>query len=76
MKSNQIKNNQITTDDLAFSAYLKMKGYQIIKLNQNKSKSSFTFAVDGEDAKCLKMEFVNSEFLKYYNEFRNLKKLL
>ena len=78
MKSNNaaIKPDQISTDDLAFSAFLKMKGYPIIKLNQNKSKSTFTFNVNGEDANALKMAFVNSEFLNYYNELKNLKKLL
>jgi len=78
MKANitEIKPNQITTDDLAFSAYLKMKGYHIIKLDQNKSKSIFTFAVDSEDADSLKMEFINSDFLSYHNELRNLKKLI
>jgi hypothetical protein len=62
MKTNNtaIKPDQITTDDLAFSAYLKMKGYAIIKLNQNKSKSTFTFDLNGEDANALKMAFVNT----------------
>ncbi|MCK4385853.1 MAG: hypothetical protein KAW52_06280 [candidate division Zixibacteria bacterium] len=76
MKSNQIKNNHITTDDLAFSAYLKMKGYRLIKSDQKKSKSTFTFEIGNEDSKVLKMELINSEFLSFYNELRNLKKLI
>ena len=78
MKENQNKINthQITTDDLAFSAYLKMKGYSIIKFNHNKSKSTFTFSLNGKDEDGLKMEFINSSFLKYYNELRNLKKII
>ena len=74
MKSDKITNNQITTDDLAFSAYLKMKGYHLIKSDQKKSKSTFTFDVKG-DIEELKVEFINSEFLSFYNELRNLKKL-
>jgi len=76
MKSDKIKNNQIATDDLAFSAYLKMKGYHLIKSNQKKSKSTFVFAIGTEDANSLKVQFINSEFLSFYNELRNLKKLI
>ena len=75
MKSNEIKNNQITTDDLAFSAYLKMKGYPLIKSDQKRSKSTFTFEVD-ENINQLKVEFINSEFVQFYNELRNLKKMI
>jgi hypothetical protein len=75
MKSDEIKNNHITTDDLAFSAYLKMKGYQLIKSDQKKSKSTFTFEVDGNIEE-LKVEFINSRFVQFYNELRNLKKMI
>lgn len=75
MKSNEIKNNHITTDDLAFSAYLKMKGYHLIKSDQKKSKSTFTFEVDGNIDQ-LKVEFINSQFVQFYNELRNLKKMI
>jgi hypothetical protein len=76
MEPNAIKANQITTDDLAFSAYLKMKGYHLIRSNQKKSKSTFIFDVGTADPNPLKVEFVNSEFLSFYNELRNLKKLI
>ena len=75
MKSNEIKNNLMTTDDLAFSAYLKMKGYPLIKSDQKKSKSTFTFEVNG-DVEQLKVEFINSQFVQFYNELRNLKKMI
>ena len=75
-KSNEINNNHITTDDLAFSAYLRMKDFHLIKSDQKRSKRTFTFDSRNEDASQLKMEFINSEFLNYYNELRNLKKLI
>ena len=75
MKSNEIKNNHITTDDLAFSAYLKMKGYPLIKSDQKRSKNTFTFEVNGKIDQ-LKVEFINSEFVQFYNELRNLKKMI
>ena len=72
----QKSNNHITTDDLAFSAYLKMKGHQLIKSDQKKTKSFFVFEVGDLDAKEMKVEFINSKFLSFYNELRNLKKLI
>ena len=74
--SNQLKNNQITTDDLAFSAYLKLKGYNLIKSNGRVNKMSFIFDIRDKNAHDLKMEFINSEYLNYYNQLRNMKKLL
>ena len=68
--------NHITTDDLAFSAFLKMKGYRLIKSNNLKSKRFFIFEINRQDLQKLQMEFINSEFLKFYNELRNLKKLI
>jgi hypothetical protein len=72
---NQIRNNQITTDDLAFSAYLKLKGHRLIKSDQRAPKVIFTFEIEG-DPEQLKVDFVNSEFLQFYNELRNLKKMV
>jgi len=75
-KSNQNKENQITTDDLALSAYMKMKGYRLIKSDQRGIKNLFTFKLNGKSVQQVKIEFVNSDFIKYYNEIKNLKKLL
>ena len=75
MKSNQIEKAQITTDDLAFSAYLKMKGYPLIRTDRKRSKIYFDFEID-KDVDQLKVEFINSEFVRFYNEVRNLKKII
>ena len=74
-KSDEITTNHITTDDLAFSAYLKMKGYHLITSDRKRSKTLFTFDVDREINQ-LKVEFINSEFVRFYNELRNLKKMV
>ena len=58
-KLNQ-KRNHITTDDLAFSAYLKMRGYLLIRSNNIKSKMSFVFNIENNAAEALKLEFINS----------------
>jgi hypothetical protein len=72
----EAQTNHITTDDLAFSAYMKMMGYRLIKSNRQKTKYVFSFEIGSEDGDSLKVEFVNSDFLRYYNELRSLKKLL
>ncbi len=76
IQAEEITANRIVTDDLAFSAYLKMKGYHLIRSDQKKSKSTFVFAIGAGNENSLKVEFVNSEFLSFYNELRNLKKLI
>jgi hypothetical protein len=74
--SKTTKENHITTDDLAFSAYLKMLNYPLIESHGSGTKLMFTFSVPTSEEKALRIRFVNSEFLTYYNELRNLKKLL
>lgn len=69
-------NNHITTDDLAFSAYLKLRGYPLIKSNNMHSKKTFVFNIEKSKADALKLEFINSELLNFYNELRNIKKIL
>lgn len=76
MTQSQTDAHQITTDDLAFSAYLKLKGFHLITSNQSNSRITFTFDIANAAGESLKVEFVNSQFLSYYNELRNLKKLL
>ena len=74
--SKTTKGNHITTDDLAFSAYLRMLNYPLVELNRSDTKLIFTFGVPTSEEKALRVKFINSEFLTYYNELRNLKKLL
>jgi hypothetical protein len=76
MVNSEITPNHIKTDDLALSAYLKMKGYRLIKTRQDKLKSIFTFDIGDRSPDDLKVEFVNSEFVDFHNEVRNLKKLV
>ena len=71
----KIKPNRIKTDDLAFSAYLRIKGCPLIKSDRKESKTLFTFDVES-DADHLKVDYINSEFVRFYNELRNLKKMI
>lgn len=76
MKSNKITDHHITTDDIAFSAYLKMKGHHLIMLDIKNSKTLFTFVNNVEDPEKLKTQFINSGYLQFYNELKNLKGLI
>ena len=68
--------NHITTDDISFSAWLKMNNYPLIKIDRKVNKSLFEFDIRNKEQNALKMEFINSRFVAYYNELRNLKKLI
>jgi hypothetical protein len=76
IESDKAENHCIATDDLALSAYLRMKGYHLIRSDRKKSKSTFVFDIRDQDPDSLKVQFVNSEFLSFYNQLRNMKKLI
>ena len=72
--------NQYRTDDLAFAAFLRVKGFQLsrvekIQPNRTDSKRAFYFEVPESQLQELKIEFVNSDVLRFYNELLGLKKL-
>jgi len=72
--------NQYRTDDLALAAFLRVKGFQLsrvekIQPNRTDSKRAFYFEVSDEQLQTLKLEFVNSDVLRFYNHILGLKKL-
>ena len=72
--------NEYRTEDLAFAAFLRVQGYalsRVEKLNptERNSKRAFFFDVPQEKLQELKLAFVNSDLLRFYNEILNLKKL-
>ena len=72
--------NQYKTDDLAFAAFLRVKGFQLsrvekIQPNRTDSKRAFYFEVPESQLQALKLEFVNSDVLRFYNHILGLKKL-
>ena len=75
-QSNQIESHLIKTDDLAFSAYLRMNGYRLIRMEALRSKIYFFFELPKKTFLEEKIAFIHSDSLKFYNEIRNLKKLL
>jgi len=74
------EHNEYRTEDLAFAAFLRVQGYalsRVEKLNptERNSKRAFYFDVPQENLQELKLEFVNSELLRFHNEILGLKKL-
>ena len=72
--------NEHRTEDLAFAAFLRVKGYtlsRVEKLNPSepRSKRAFTFNLPLDKLQELKLEFVNSDLLRFYNQLLGLKKL-
>ena len=74
------EHNEYRTDDLAFAAFLRVRGYalsRVEKLNptERNSKRAFYFDVPQEKLQELKLAFVNSDLLRFYNQILGLKKL-
>jgi hypothetical protein len=68
------------TEDLAFAAFLRVKGYPLIRVeklqpNRTDSKRAFIFELPEAELQALKLAFVNSDLLRFYNELLGLKKL-
>lgn len=74
--SHHIPSDPIKTDDLAFSAFLRLQGHELITIDKNRGKRFFIFNISENDAEQAKVSFINSDFLKFYNEIRNLKKMM
>ena len=72
--------NKYRTEDLALAAFLRVKGYQLTKVERtqpNRADSKRAFHFDLPEAKLqeLKLEFVNSDILRFHNQLVGLKKL-
>lgn len=66
-----------TTSDIGIAAYLQLKG---IKLKECKrlETGKFHFSFEDQSSQCpnLALEFLDSDFCKFDNNVRNLKKIL
>ena len=64
------------TSDLGFSAFLMIKGLKLISASRVSGRFQFEFDDPNNIANTLSIEYLNSEFPKYDNAVRTLKKLL
>ena len=66
-----------TTSDIGIAAYLQLQGNKLLVCKRHDS-GRFHFEFDDPDGSCRaqSMEFLDSDFCKFDNIVRNLKKLL
>ncbi len=65
------------TSDLPLAAYLMMKGIHLISAEKMPTgRFEFKFEDPKDLCQSLALEFVNSDFCKFDNHVRNLKKIL
>ncbi|MBC8466020.1 hypothetical protein H8D57_03245 [bacterium] len=74
------EHNEYGTEDLAFAAFLRVQGYAITRVeklnpNEQRSKRTFFFNVTKSQLQELKIKFINSDILRFYNQILGLKKL-
>ena len=66
-----------TTSDLAFAAYLMLRGYKLITCDRTDAgKFNFVFEDPAGDASSLLVEYLSSDFCKFDTNLKNLKKML
>jgi len=70
-------NETYTTSDLAFAAYLLTSGLRLI-VAKRLASGKYHFELEDKNNKCesLRLEFVNSEFMRYDNNLKMLKKIM
>ena len=66
-----------TTSDIGIAAYLQLKGFKLTECKRLES-GKFYFAFEDPEGKCgsMALEFLDSDFCKFDNNVRNLKKIL
>lgn len=69
--------NKFNTSDLSLAAYLSMMGLKLFKAEKDtNNKFNFIFEDPNFLAPSFAVLFLNSDFSKYDNHLRNLKKML
>ena len=65
------------TSDIGLSAYLMMQGFKLISAKKlGNGRFEFTFEDTSSNATTEAMKYINSEFCKFDNHIRNLKKII
>lgn len=66
-----------TTSDIGIAAFLQLRGIKLVECKRLET-GKFHFAFEDPEKKCqaLSLEFLDSDFCKFDNNVRNLKKIL
>ena len=70
-------NKKYITSDIGIAAYLQLAGKKLLSCKRLET-GKFYFEFDNSQGDCqqLSLGFLDSEFCKFYNNVRNLKKIL
>jgi hypothetical protein len=71
------KINTFTTSDIGIAAYLQLKKFKLVECRRLDT-GKFQFKFEDPESKCsrLSLEFLDSDFCRFDNNVRNLKKVL
>jgi len=69
--------NTFTTSDIGIAAYLQLKKFKLVECKRLDT-GKFHFRFEDPESTCpmLSLEFLDSDFCKFDNNVRNLKKVL
>lgn len=69
--------NNFITSDIGIAAFLQLRGLKLVECKRLES-GKFHFKFEDPESKCqlLSLEFLDSDFCKFDNNVRNLKKIL
>ena len=68
---------RFVTSDIGIAAYLQLQGYKLLNCRRQPSgKFYFEFSDPGDECKMRSFDFLDSDFCKFDNLVRNLKKIL
>ena len=75
--SDQIQDKTFKTSDIGIAAYLQLQGFRLVSCRRLET-GKFFFEFDDPDQNCKikSLEFLESDFCKFDNNVRNLKKIL
>ncbi len=70
-------NKTFKTSDIGIAAYLQLQGFKLVACRRlDSGKFFFEFEDPAEQCKIKSLEFLDSDFCKFDNNVRNLKKVL
>ena len=71
------ESNNFITSDIGIAAYLQLQGFKILSCRRLETgKFHFEFEDPNDQCKMKALEFLDSDFCKFDNNVRNLKKIL
>ena len=75
--SEQTQDTTFKTSDIGIAAYLQLQGFRLISCRRlDTGKFFFEFSDPDDQCKIKSLEFLESDFCKFDNNVRNLKKIL